>query len=401
MTLEFDILQTITIAVVVLSIGAVIKNRIYFFQKFFIPNPVIGGIIVALIALIGYSTGAFFFEFDTTLQNIFMTAFFTAVGFSCDFKAFKKGGKLGIILTLVTIVLISVQNVIGIVLAKVLDINPLIGLATSSVALTGGHGTSAAFGPVFETYNASGATTVALSAATFGLVAGGLVGGPVSRYLIKKHNLITEAKSKQLKEAKEAVTEEVQPYSGLSEGKMFSAAYQLIVAMGIGTIVSLLIESVGLIFPGYIGGLLMGIVIRNLGEFSGKYNVPTREINTIGQISLSLFIAMALMTLKLWELKDLAIPMIIILTAQVIFIILFIVFFAFRVLGKDYDSAVMVSGVTGFGLGAMPVAVANMQTFMEEYPASPTVFFVITGIGTIAIDISNSFLVTFFVNVLT
>ncbi len=267
MTLEFDILQTITIAVIVLSIGAVIKNRVYFFQKFFIPNPVIGGIIVALITLLGHSTGVFFFEFDTTLQNIFMTAFFTAVGFSCDFKAFKKGGKLGIILTLVTMVLISVQNILGIVLAKILDINPLIGLATSSIALTGGHGTSAAFGPVFETYNASGATTVALSAATFGLVAGGLVGGPVSRYLVKKHNLLETAQAKQSKEAKTTRTKEVQPYTGLSEKNMFHAAYQLIVAMGVGTIVSMLIESVGFILPGYIGGLVLVIVISNVGDF--------------------------------------------------------------------------------------------------------------------------------------
>lgn len=401
MTFELDILQTVTIATLVLFLGAFIKSQFKFFKKFFIPDPVIGGIIVSLIALLGYSTGSFFFEFDTTLQSVFMTAFFTAVGFSCDFEAFKRGGKLGVKLAIVIVLLISFQNTLGILLAKLLGINPLIGLSNSSVALTGGHGTSAAFGPVLEGLNASGATTVALSAATFGLVAGGLIGGPISRYLIKKNNINENNYGNRTVETETSSTKESESDNLLSVNKMFTAAYQIIIAMGIGTIISMFLENIGLIFPGYVGGLLMGVVIRNLGDYSRKFSVPTKEIDTIGQISLSLFIAMALMTLELWELQGLALPMVVILTSQVIFIALFVVFIAFKLLGKDYDSAVMVSGVAGFGLGAMPVAVANMQTFMKEHPASPSVFFVITGIGSLVIDISNSFLITFFINIIS
>lgn len=206
----------------------------------------------------------------------------------------------------------------------------------------------------------------------------------------------TKSTKSEISSTKESEADEV-----LSTNKMFTAAYQIIIAMGIGTIISMFLENIGLIFPGYLGGLLMGLIIRNLGDYTNKFSIPKKEIDTIGEISLSLFISMALMTLKLWELKDLALPMLLILTVQVILIIFFTIYIAFRLLGKDYDSAVMVSGVVGFGLGAMPVAVANMQTLMKEHPASPSVFFVITAIGSLVIDISNSFLITFFMNLVS
>ncbi len=405
MIFEFDILQTLAIAVFVLFIGMFIKSKVNVLERFYIPNPVIGGVIVSVIVLIGYSTSAFILKFDTTLQTIFMTAFFTAVGFSCDFKAFIQGGKLGYKLTIVIILLIILQAIVGISLAELFNLNPLIGLSTGPVALIGGHGTSAAFGSVFEELGVFGATTVALSSATFGLVMGGVLGGPVSHYLIKKHKLLSDQDEKKTITVNNDLLEETKSESvmsadkTLSEKKLVKATYQIIIAMGLGTIISIFLQELGLIFPSYLGGLLMGLIIRNLGDYTNKFSIPMREINVIGEISLSFFIAMALMSLKLWELKELAIPMLVILIAQVVLIVLFIVFVAFRILGKDYDAAVISSGVTGFGMGAMPVAVANMQTLMSKRAASASVFLVVTAVGSLAIDISNSFIITFFMNI--
>lgn len=356
----------------------------------------------SLLSLVGYSTGAFFFEFDTTLQDVFMTVFFTAVGFSSNLKAFGRAGKIGLQLVAVIILIIIIENILGVTLASIFNLDPLIGLSTGSAALIGGHGTSAAFGPIFEDLGATSASTVALASATFGLVIGGVVGEPIGHYLMKKHKLSHHFNgNNDLDEHYNVENEDNIPSKEFSEKKLFTASYQIILAMGIGTIISYLLESIGLTFPAYIGGLLMGLIIRNVGEYSGKFDVPMREINTMGEIGLSLFVSMALMTLELWELADLAIPMIVILLIQIIVLILFLIFIAFRLLGKNYDAAVMITGVTGFGLGAMPTAVVNMEAFSSKYIPSPTAFFAITAIGSLAIDISNSLLLTFFMNIVS
>lgn len=394
MNFKFDIIQTIAIATIVLLVGGLIKRKVRFLEKYCIPNPVIGGIIFSLIALYGRNTGQFVFEFDTTLQNIFMTVFFTAVGFSCELKAFGRSGKKGLQLCIVIVMIVILQDSIGILLSKLFNLNPLIGLCVGSVSMIGGHGTSGAFAPIFETLGATGATTVALSAATFGLVSGGMIGGPIARRLIEKHNLLESANKVEV-----ALSEaEVEP---ITSGKMYTSAYQIIIAMGIGTLVSKVLVSMGLTFPAYMGGMLMGLFIRNLSEYSKKFDVSMGEINILGEISLSLFVSMALMTLRLWELAQLAVPMIVMLSVQVVTMFFFASFIAFRILGRDYDASVMVCGICGFGMGAMPNALTNMQALTNKYLPSPTAFFVIPAIGSLCIDISNSLLITFFMNILT
>lgn len=395
MILNLNVIQTLALAVLVLLLGQGIKKKVNFLEKFCIPAPVIGGLIFAIFILVFKQTGVLSLEMDMTLKSLFMTAFFTTVGFTASFKLLKKGGIQVVIFLILAIVLVILQDVVGVGLAKVFSLNPLIGLSTGSVPMTGGHGTSGAFAPIFEQNGAIGATTVAMASATFGLIMGSMIGGPLGKRLIEKNNLLEKKGSSALAEAAIA---EVGLKRELDSKSFMAGACQVIIAMGLGTILSALLQKTGWTFPPYIGAMFAAAIIRNVSDFTGIYKVFGEEIDIIGNTSLSIFLAMALMGLKLWQLADLAGPLIVMLVAQAVLMGSFAYFITFNVMGRDYEAAVMSCGHCGFGMGATPNAMANMNALSSKFGVAPRAFFILPLIGSLFIDFFNAGIITFFMN---
>lgn len=396
MLLELDMVQSIALAVVLLLFGEFLVKKINFLSKYCIPAPVVGGLSFAILALFLRQAGIIEFAINDTLQTLTMTMFFTSVGFSASFKLLKKGGVKVIIFLGLSVVLLTVQNIIGVAFASMFELNPLLGMATGSVPLVGGHGTAAAIGGDIEAAGIMGASTLAVAAATFGLVAGGMIGGPVGKRLIEKHNLVA-------KKEEDEKSYELDSSSKVSEvlksRNFYVGTFEILIAMGIGTIISPWLERVtGFSFPIYIGAMVAGAIMRNISDVTKKYDVPKVEIDIIGGISLSLFLSMALMSLRLWELAELAIPMIAVLVAQVVFMFLFAYFVTFRVMGKDYDAAVLAAGHCGFGLGATPNGIANMNSVTEKFGPAPAAFFILPLVGSLFIDFFNISIITAFIN---
>ena len=387
--------QTIAVAVVVLILGAFLKRKISFLEKFCIPAPVIGGLIFAIFTLICYSTGILEIDFDDTLKEVCMVFFFTSVGFQANLKVLKSGGKPLLIFLVLVIVLIITQNFTAIGLANLLGLDSLTGMTTGSIPMVGGHGTAGAFGPVLEDFGISGATTVCTAAATFGLVAGSLMGGPIGNRLIKKHNLLETIKN----DDDTLLVEEEEKHE--RHFSMYApAVFQLIIAVGIGTIFSKLFSLTGMTFPIYIGAMIAAAIMRNIGEYTGKITIHMGEINDLGGICLSLFLGIAMITLKLWQLADLALPLVILLAGQVALMFLFSYIVVFNVMGRNYDAAVLVAGTCGFGMGATPNAMANMQAICEKYEPSVKAYLIIPIVGSLFADFLNSLTITFFINLL-
>jgi ESS family glutamate:Na+ symporter len=386
------------LGVIVLLIGSYLVRKIDFLERFCIPAPVVGGTLFALLALILHQTGTMDIEMDITLRVVAMTAFFTTVGFSASFRLLKKGGIKVFIFLGLAVALVVLQNVLGIGLATLFDLNPLVGLATGSVPMTGGHGTAAAWGPELEKAGAMGAEAIAVAAATFGLIAGSMMGGPLGKRLIEKNNLLEKRKTSKKGEVVD-IDEIDDSERKLVPNNFAVASYQILIAMAIGTIISkLIVDSTGLTFPPYIGAMLAAAIIRNISDMSHKFEVPMFEVDVIGSIALSLFLSMALMALKLWELADLAIPFIVMLVAQTVLMGLFAYFITFNVMGRDYDAAVLAGGHCGFGLGATPNGIANMTSITGRFGPSPVAFFILPLIGSLFIDFFNTGVITFFMN---
>lgn len=393
MIIQIDMYQTLAISVLVLMLGQFLKQKINFLEKFCIPAPVVGGLIFSILTCVLFSAGIVEFNFDDTLREVCMVFFFTSVGFQANLKVLKSGGKsLAIFLGLV-ITLIVMQNVLAIGVSHLIGLDSLVGLCTGSIPMVGGHGTAGAFGPVLEDFNVKGATTICTAAATFGLVAGSLVGGPIGKRLIEKNNLLDTI----VPEDDSLLVEEEKKHE--RHTNMYAAAvFQLVLAVGIGTIISELLTKTGMTFPIYIGAMIAAAVIRNVGEYSGKFDIYMGEINNLGGICLSLFLGIAMITLKLWQLAELALPLVILLGAQLLLIVVFTYFVVFRVMGKDYDAAVLVAGTCGFGMGATPNAMANMQAICDRYAPSVKAYLLVPLIGSLFADFINSLVITFFIN---
>lgn len=395
MEIQIDMYQTLSLSVVVLMLGQFLKQKINFLEKFCIPSPVVGGLIFSVLTCILYSTGVVEFTFDDTLREVCMVFFFTSVGFQANLKVLKSGGKaLAIFLGLV-IALIFMQNLLAVGVSHLIGLDSLVGLCTGSIPMVGGHGTAGAFGPVLEDFNVQGATTICTAAATFGLVAGSLIGGPIGKRLIEKKHLldtiVTEDDSLLIEEEKKHER----------HSNMYAAAvFQLILAVGLGTIISELLTKTGLTFPIYIGAMIVAAIIRNVGEHSGKFDIYMGEINNLGGICLSLFLGIAMITLKLWQLAELALPLMILLGAQLLLIFLYTYFVVFRVMGKDYDAAVLAAGTCGFGMGATPNAMANMQVLCDRYAPSVKAYLLVPLIGSLFADFINSLVITLFINII-
>lgn len=395
MKIQLDMYQTLAVAVLVLLLGNYLKKKIYFLQKFCIPAPVIGGLIFAIMTCICYVTGIAEFSFDDTLREVCMVFFFTSVGFQANLKVLKSGGKSLIVFLGLVIVLIILQNLTAVGLAKLLNLNPLIGMCTGSIPMVGGHGTAGAFGPVLEDLNIKGATTICTAAATFGLIFGSLIGGPLGKRLIEKNNLLNTAANED-----DSLLVEDEKKHERHTNMYADAVFQLILAIGVGTIFTMLLTKTGLTFPIYIGAMLAAALMRNICEYTGIATIHMGEINDLGGISLSLFLGMAMITLRLWELASLALPLFILLAAQVLLIIIFTYVIEFNIMGRDYDAAILVSGTCGFGTGATPNAMANMQAVCDQYVPSIKAYLLIPLVGSLFADFLNSLVITFFINLL-
>ncbi|EYE87801.1 sodium:glutamate symporter [Fervidicella metallireducens AeB] len=395
MTLKLDMVQTAALAVVVLFIGQAIKNKAKFLDKYCIPAPVVGGLLFAILALILKSSNVLTFEMDVTLQKLFMTMFFTTVGYTASFKLLKKGGLQVFIFLALAVILVILQDVVGVALAKVFGLHPYIGLSTASVPMTGGHGTSGAFGPKFEEAGVVGATTVAMASATFGLVMGSMIGGPLAKRLIEKNKLDTKASSSAYSNAEVAATAEAKKLDG---NELLTGTAQIFIAMGLGTIISMLLEKTGMTFPPYIGAMFAAAIIRNFADSTNMFKVRLEEIDAMGNVSLSIFLSIALIGLKLWQLADLAVPLVIMLIAQTVLMAVFAYFVVFNVMGRDYEAAVMASGHCGFGMGATPNAMANMGAIASKYGPAPKAFFILPLVGSLFIDFFNAGIITTFMN---
>ena len=395
MKIQLDMYQTLAAAVLVLLLGNYLRKKINFLEKFCIPAPVIGGLLFAIFTCICYTTGIIEFSFDDTLREVCMVFFFTSVGFQANLKVLKSGGRSLIVFLGLVITLIFSQNLLAIGLSKLLNLNPLIGMCTGSIPMVGGHGTAGAFGPVLEDFNIHGATTICTAAATFGLITGSLVGGPIGKRLIEKIKLMDNVPT----EDDSLLVEDEEKHQ--RHTNMYAAAvFQLILAIGLGTIFSYFLTKTGLTFPIYIGAMLAAALMRNITEYSGKGTIHMGEINDLGGICLSLFLGMAMITLKLWELATLALPLVILLAAQTLLICVFTYFVIFNVMGRDYDAAVLSAGTCGFGMGATPNAMANMQAICDRYVPSVKAYLIIPLIGSLFADFINSLVITFFINIL-
>lgn len=389
MEFKLSLIQTMALGLVILFIGYFLNNKIRFLKNNNIPEPVVGGICFALINWFLFSTFAISFDFDMTLKNPLMLSFFTTVGLGASFKLLVKGGPKVALFLLIATILLVIQNGVGVFLAWLTDLNPLNGLIAGSITLSGGHGTGATYAELFsQGHNIQGVFELAMACATFGLILGGLIGGPVSRRLISRNSLAPtddEESSHHEVQYRLEISEKVTPR------KMMETLLVIAVCLTAGGLIFDFFKSINIPLPSFICPLLIGILVTNLGDYSKKFKVNRECIDLWGTMSLSIFLALALMSLKIWELMNLAGPMLLILLIQTLIMIVFSYFITFRLMGRDYHAAIIAGGHCGFGLGATPTAVANMESLVSRYGASPQAFLVVPMVGAFFIDIANTF----------
>ncbi|MGE7840019.1 sodium/glutamate symporter [Lysinibacillus sp. NPDC093712] len=379
--IEINQITTIFLAVALFAFGSFLINKINFLKRFCIPAPVVGGLLFAALTTILKTTGVLEISLDTSLQSLFMITFFTTIGLGASFKLVKLGGKLLVIYWLACGFLALMQNVIGVSLASLMGIHPLIGMMAGAVSMEGGHGAAAAFGQTLEDLGISSAMTIGAAAATCGLVAGGLIGGPIVKYLVGKYNLTPD---KQETEAVEYENKNEQ----ITSDSFFTQVVIITFCMAVGTYVGTLFsEATGFVLPGYVGAMFVAVLVRNILDKVKPNAINMKSISLIGDVTLGVFLSMALMSIKLWEIADLALPLFVIVFVQVLFIVLFCIFVLFKLLGKNYDAAVMVAGFAGHGLGATPNAMANMSAVVQRFGPSTKAFLVVPIVGAFLIDV--------------
>ena len=398
---------TLIIATIVLLFGRYLVRKYRFLQDFNIPEPVAGGLVAAVIIYALYLFNHVSFAFDKSLREAFMLVFFSSIGLSADFSRLKAGGMPLVIFTIVVGVFIAVQNAVGVGLAVALDQNPLLGLVAGSITMTGGHGTAAGWGPDLEKIGLANATDIGIACATFGLVAGGLIGGPVARRLINKmqrkpletiddggndtgedtNDMFEKPERKRL----------ITASSAIDTLAMFAACLAFAEIMdGIDKVYFKPVLAI-LDLPKFVWALAFGVILRNVLTNIFRFNMFDRAIDVFGNASLSLFLAMALLDLKLWQLTALALPVTIILLVQVVVMALYATFITYTLMGRDYDAAVLAAGHCGFGLGATPTAVANMQSVTDRFGPSHKAFLIVPMVGAFLVDLINAGLLQTFV----
>lgn len=384
-TIKADSIMTVAMAAVLLLIGFFIKSKVKFLDKYCIPAPVVGGFLFMFITFIGHITGTFSFSFDSMYQAPFMLAFFTTVGLGASISLLKKGGVLLFFYWLIAGVVSVFQNIIGVGVGKLVGLDAPFALLSSAISMCGGHGAAAAYGSTFADMGYSAAPLVGAAAATFGLISAVMIGGPVGRRLIVKYNLKPDES--------EIIDSEINNINAASATKLdgmdvIKNVTSLLVCMALGTMVSGWIgKLIGMSFPTYVGAMFVAVIVRNLNEKFYFYNFDFALVDGIGDVMLSLYLSIALMTLKLWELSGLIGGVLVVLICQVVFMILVSYFVVFRLLGKNYDAAVMCAGLCGHGLGATPSAIVNMTAVNERYGMSRRAMMIVPIVGAFLVDI--------------
>ena len=389
--MQLDTRQTLVLAIAVLFLGKYLIKRIPILQEYNIPEPVVGGLLASLVF------GAIYFIFDTAIQfslqqrDTLLVIFFTTIGLSARFTTLIKGGKTLVILLVFAVAYLFMQNFTGIFIAAITGLDNNIGVIGGSVSLSGGHGTAIAWSPKFiEQYHISNALEIGVACATFGLILGGIIGGPIAKILIQRHKL--EAP----RETPITVGFKYDEHGTINVDSMLTVLLIIALAIGAGLHLHMFIESLGIHLPVFVSCLFGGILLSNTVPYllpKLRWSTGTPTLALVSDLSLGLFLAMSLMSLQLWTLVDLALPILLLLAAQTLVIILFTVFIIFRVLGKTYDAAVISSGYAGLALGATPTAIANMEAVTKKYGAAPKAFIVIPLIGAFFVDIANAVII--------
>ena len=393
--IQLNMYHALALGAAMYALGLVLTKKIPVLSRFCIPAPLVGGLCFAVFNTILYATGAAVITFDDTLQTVFMIMFFTTVGFTVSIPLLFKSGKAVIMLLILSIVMIILQNAVGSGVMALMGKNPLFGLACGSISMIGGPGTAAGIGPDLDAAGAIGGTTVAVAAATFGLIFGSLLGGPIARKLIVKNHLRDEV-------VEQVTEEDADDAHFTTHSNNFVYGFLLMLfCVGIGSIVTVgLTKLFGFNFPIYIGSMLVAVAVRNVIDHFKIMEFPTAEISTMGNMFLAIFLSMALSGLKLWQLIDLALPMIVALAAEVVLMVIFSWLVVFPIMGRDYDAAMITAGFIGFGMGATSNAMANMQAVSRRYGPSPSAYFVIPMVGGLFNDFFNAAIIAFAIGLL-
>ena len=408
--LELDMLQTAGLGALALVLGMCLTRRVKWLQRFCIPSPVSGGIVFSVVSLMLYKLWNVELVFDGTLKDVFMLVFFTSVGFQSNLKVLRRGGSTLLLMLGVLAFIIVVQNVLPLGIAWIMGVNPLVGMAAGSISMAGGHGTAGGFSAVLEGMGLSGAGTIAMAAATFGLIMGSVTGGPLAERLIRTKLTAEHLEPKDYEVDPAMAGLESDEASPAGRAKHISsneqefqqyakATYALLIVVAAGSLMSWLLQQTGVTFPTYFGALIVAAIVRNVAEACKL--TPKMELDkivSVGNICLSVFLGMAMVSLKLWELESLALPLVVMLVAQVVAMALIAYFVAFNILGRDDDAAVLVAGICGFGLGATPNAMANMSAVCYKYHYSVKPFLIVPIIGAMFVDLINTGFITMFLN---
>jgi len=385
MKINMDATMTLALAGILLLIGYFIKKKVNILNKYCIPAPVVGGFLFMFVTWIGHSTGVFGFQFENLFQSTFMLAFFTTVGLGASFTLLKKGGILLVVYWLICGVISILQNALGIGISKLIGLEAPYALLASAISMIGGHGAALSYGGTFAEMGYSIAPLVGAATATFGLICAVIIGGPLGRRLIEK-NKLTPDKSENF----DTSINEVNAASNekLSDLDIIKNVTVILICMAVGSFISGKIgKLINLGFPSYVGAMFVAVIVRNINEKVKFYNFNFGLVDKIGTVMLNLYLSLALMTLRLWELSGLIGGVLLILAAQVIFMVIIAYFVVFRLLGSNYDAAVMCSGLCGHGLGATPSAIVNMTAINEKYGMSRKAMMIVPIVGAFLVDI--------------
>ncbi len=391
MSLDFDATQTLALATGLLLLGGWLVTRVGLLAAHNIPVPVVGGLLSALVTLLLYGGLDLQLSFDVSLREPLMLGFFTCVGLGADLRSLRQGGSQLAVFVAACLLYLLFQNGLGVLVALSMDLHPAVGLLSSSMTLSGGHGTGAAYAERFSQLdNLTGAMELALACATFGLVIGGLLGGPVAGRLIRRHRLRPRVSAAQ---AGSQVSPDARPEAPVDALRVTRTLFLVLLCICGGALLKELLAGNPFTLPGFVWSLFCGVLVRNLGSFSGRYAVHRGSLELVAQLSLSLFLAMALMSLRLWELWALAGPMLALLSVQAVGMALFASLITWRMLGRTYDAAVVAGGHCGFGLGATPTAVANMEALTRRHGPAPQAFLIVPLAGAFFIDLANALVI--------
>lgn len=395
-TVEFGMFEVLLLAVIGIYIGDFLRKRFPILVKYCLPSAVVGGTIISIITMILYYAGIMEPNFDfKTVNTLFYCLFFAASGSAASLALLKKGGKLVVIFAVLAAVLATCQNALAIGVGNLLHVNPLISMMTGSIPMTGGHGNAASFAPIAVEAGQKAAMEVAIASATFGLIAGSLLGGPYGNFLVKRFGF----EDPELDNQQNTIVDTAKSIM-MNKKSIISAVNMLVLACGIGQLFFLALQHFGIKIPIHVNSMLGGIIIRIFLDKTKRSNDSLLEaLDTVGEFSLALFVSMSIVTMKLWQLADLGLQLIVLLLAQVLLILLFTYFLTFRLLGKNYDAAVMAVGHLGFGTGAVPVSMTTMKTVCDKYRYSKLAFFVVPVIGGFISNLTNALIITKFLDI--